>query len=845
MTSSLDYGHTTSSDTKGPSVATDVTYNTLQQLTDSVTSTATAPATKKPPVRGPGKSTTAAEPAPVTLSLDSGHSSPTTEVVDAGGSTVLSTVGVKATYSADSGSSSSSVEYIDPGELGASGTLTTDNDAFTRTVAPSRTSIIPVSSSRIGPPPADTSIFTSSKKSSTVLPTFIESTPDVIAEPSGTFSDPGLSYVAGITASESIVKSSIDVPTRAPPVRPPAPTIYTHTSLFPTLDLGHTEKGDDDPTPTSPIDTAVVTPWPPPASPYTNATGTWNSTGPLGNTTSFSSLLSVMTSLVSGTQWSFSPITQSYTTDYRGSTVPFCMPTDVNKPSTTYSIIYTSTITFYGDPSEYTPPYAPISTPEPCVTPKDPVRLTMSYCSATGTRTEYRSCTSSTVSLIYTTAVPGYATEAPTITFVTTDKNPTVVFSSIKTPDYGVSQPVDNVDHSSATPTGDPPGTSPEYQSQVAGNSGGSSAGGSGPSPTGSGNSGGGGGGGSNGSGGSGTGGNGAGTGNVSGGSGGSGAGAVYPGTTANNPGHAPASTPITVGVQPTAVVINGQTIKDNPSAPTQIVTIGNQAITINPTQVIVAGETVTRPAATGGVYIPTPIKTIIHDIPVTVSSSIAIIGGTSFTLGPTPTTAVVQGQTITVGPSGVVVAGTTIPVVSVPSPTQIIVEGGELITAIGSTVVVIHGTTITYGPASPLTTTVVDDDTITIGPSGVVVHGTTLGGPSARGSETQYEIVGGATITQIGPSVIVINNTTYTVGPGAGTTTTVVGGETVTIGPSGVAAGTHSITYPFGPTTVITPKATAVVATATATASKDAGLVVRPDWVGVVCIAIGVVFAV
>jgi hypothetical protein len=289
--------------------------------------------------------------------------------------------------------------------------------------------------------------------------------------------------------------------------------------------------------------------------------------------------------------------------------------------------------------------------------------------------------------------------------------------------------------------------------------------------------------------------------------------------------------------------VVNGQTITDNPKAPTQTVSVGGQEVTIDPTQVVVAGQTVTRPAATGGVYIPTPTTTQIHGVPVTVSSSIAVIGGTSFTLGPTPTTTVVNGQPVTLGPSGVVVASTTIPVVSIPSPTQIVVEGGDLITAIGPSVVVIHGTTLTYGPGKPASTTVVDDDTITIGPSGVIVHGTTLGGPNARSSETEYGIVGGATITQIGASVIVVNNSTYTVGPGTGTTTTVVGGETVTIGPSGIAAGTDSIAYPFGPTTTITPKATGVVGTASPTASKDAGLALRPDtWVSFVCIAIGVV---
>lgn len=151
--------------------------------------------------------------------------------------------------------------------------------------------------------------------------------------------------------------------------------------------------------------------------------------------------------------------------------------------------------------------------------------------------------------------------------------------------------------------------------------------------------------------------------------------------------------------------------------------------------------------------------------------------------------------------------------------------------TAVGPTVVVIRSTTLTYGLVSSTITETVDDDTILIGPSGVVVHNITMGGPSAHASDATYEIVGGATISQVGASLVVVGGTTFTVGPGRGTTTTVIGGETITIGPFGFAASKLSFTYPFGPTVITTisaPKTTAAPAPIASETEKNGGAGIR-----------------
>jgi hypothetical protein len=307
-----------------------------------------------------------------------------------------------------------------------------------------------------------------------------------------------------------------------------------------------------------------------------------------------------------------------------------------------------------------------------------------------------------------------------------------------------------------------------------------------------------------------------------------------------------------TITAGPNQVIINRSTFSNIPPGATTTVTVDGSVFEINPSQIIQipSGATVSRPAPGGGLYVPQPTSTNIGGLNVAVGGSTAVIDGFTYTIGNTPSTEIVKGQTVVIGPTGIDFRGSgqTISFKAVsPEQTEIVVAGGELITAIGKSVVVVMSTTFTYGPNIGELTKVVDDDTIVIGPSGVVVHGKTIGGAGAGNTDTKYEIVGGATITQIGPSKVVIAGTTYTVGPGTGTTTTKVGGEIITIGPDGVSVSTLTLPYPFGPTVVTTlqPVATAPAPTPAETgAEENIGTSFRLDWaVGIMgfCIATGV----
>lgn len=617
-----------------------------------------------------------------------GAAPPTSEALAGGSSGAEETspgLGPAAVSSGVVRPTSTGEDYVYPGVFGSGGSLTTDSNAPTRTVVPTKVSVAPNPGTEKEPPPVETG-------AGSPPPRPPPRPPPAVPRPDET------------TPAATTTSSEQTGPRGGPPGgRPPRPTtteIIRSTTR--TVNLG------DDPSSSG-------------RGPLTFLTFT----RPQNQT------------------WTYGP----------SSAASYCQSSDLTAPPTSWSIVYTSTITWYGNPEDYTPAYPPISIPSPtpsCIVPPDVPRLTISVCTSTGTGTKYVTCDVTTTTESWSF---GIKTTANPVVFITTDKNPAVVYSTIRTPDYGISRPATTRDsHVKPTQAGDI--STPAYNSQ-------------GPAQ----------------------------------------------GMSSPSPGHQSVTTPvppITVGVQPSAVVIDGNTISDNPTAKTQVVVISSQTFTINPTQVIGAGTTINRPSATGGVFAPTPTSTNLAGLPVVISSSIAVVGGSTFTLSPTATIATVSGRTVTIGPSTIAVSSQTMSLPTYPSPTEVVVAGGEVITAVGPSVVIIHGTTLTYETSlSTSSFTTIDDDVITFGPGGgVTAHDTlTLGGPGAEAGETEFAVVGGATITKIGASVVVIREVTYTVGPSADVITTVVGGETVAVGPDGVVVGgTMTMAYPFGPTMVITP---------------------------------------
>jgi hypothetical protein len=253
----------------------------------------------------------------------------------------------------------------------------------------------------------------------------------------------------------------------------------------------------------------------------------------------------------------------------------------------------------------------------------------------------------------------------------------------------------------------------------------------------------------------------------------------------------------VTVMVGSNAAIIGGQTYSIGPS--TETITQGTDVFTIGPSQVLGPMLVVYVPTA-GGIY--PQAATTIHGVPIDLGPTNVVLDSSTFAIGAgaPERTALYDGQTLTFGPGGVIFDQTT---VAPPPPTSLnfVIVGGLVFSAIGSTIAVIEGSTFTYGSNIPLTTDVVNGDTITIGPSGVTLDGSTLGGPS-HPSGTQLGIVGGLSITELGSTFAVVDGVTLTIGPNSTPTTTVINGHTFTIDSTGLGVSGATLTIPFNPTT-------------------------------------------
>ena len=259
----------------------------------------------------------------------------------------------------------------------------------------------------------------------------------------------------------------------------------------------------------------------------------------------------------------------------------------------------------------------------------------------------------------------------------------------------------------------------------------------------------------------------------------------------------------------PPAFIFNGETFSVDGSrviAPSTVLTLSpgsnivvykGQTLTIQPSQIV--GPSTTIPVANpnrGPITAP-PSAITAAGLAFSLGPGAAIIGSSTFSFlpGQTPTTIVYQGTTISIGPSGIAFAGTTIPIPT-PPPSLSTVNVGGLAIAVGPSQAVIGGRTFSVGPNIPSTKTVVDGKTISIGPQGIGLVGTTIPLPSPGDATLSTYTANGLTFT-VGASKAIIDGRTFSIGPNVAATTVVIDGKTISIGPRGVGLAGTTIPLP------------------------------------------------
>jgi hypothetical protein len=271
---------------------------------------------------------------------------------------------------------------------------------------------------------------------------------------------------------------------------------------------------------------------------------------------------------------------------------------------------------------------------------------------------------------------------------------------------------------------------------------------------------------------------------------------------------------PVIVLPSSSGVVIGGQVISVPPSgSQTKVVANGN-TFTLGNSVVIGPGTTIAI-AADQNAASPTPVTA--NGLTFKVGATQAIISGKTYAIGagaPT-TTLTIGGQTVVVGPSGVGVPGKTIApeqATAGPSSLSVVTAGGVTI-AYDQTEAIIGSSTYRIGQGAPQTVITVNGKTVSLGASGVGLASSTI--PPAKFTAAAPSLsavtVDGVSFS-LDATEVVIGSSTFRIGSGAPTKTTVINGQTVSIGPSGVG---------LPSTTVRPPTATAGLQTASAASAR------------------------
>ena len=247
----------------------------------------------------------------------------------------------------------------------------------------------------------------------------------------------------------------------------------------------------------------------------------------------------------------------------------------------------------------------------------------------------------------------------------------------------------------------------------------------------------------------------------------------------------------------PTAFVYGGHTFSIDRSqliAPSATVTLSagsgvmtyeGQTLTVDDSRIAGPSTTFALPAepSVGNTQTPSAITT--EGLTLSLGPSAVIVESStySFLPGQTPTTITGNGKAIRLGPTGVRIGSVDISLPTVGLSYSML-SIGQLTLSLAPSRVVVHGHTKDVRPGMVPINTIVDGQTISIGPHGVRIGSIAV--PLPTPSHRYQVITEGDLTVSVAPSEAVIQGTTFAIGPSV-PATMVVDDQTLSVGPHGI----------------------------------------------------------
>ena len=214
------------------------------------------------------------------------------------------------------------------------------------------------------------------------------------------------------------------------------------------------------------------------------------------------------------------------------------------------------------------------------------------------------------------------------------------------------------------------------------------------------------------------------------------------------------------------------------------IVTYNGQVLTIRPSEIIGPSTTIALWALDDSAASLTAVTT--EGLTFSIGPSAAVVGSSTYSLvpGKAAATIMTHGEVVLVGSNGVQFGNVHVPMPTMTPSFSIITQGDLTFSVAPSEVVVGGHTDNIHSDMTPITT-IVNGHTISIGPEGVGLAGTTIPLPTPKPSFSMA--TEGDLTFSVAPSEVVVKGKIYSIASNKAPITTAIDGQIVTIGPKGI----------------------------------------------------------